>query len=938
MSTAEYRYHLAEFPAPNVSVRHITLTFDITETQTRVIAETTFLSLVNSLSTLTLNAKNLEILKVRINGRTARYRYEGDILEVTLPHHAHRGAHITLWTETICRPTTNILEGLYYDTTPKGLPKTQITQCQQWGFQRIAPCIDDMRAKSTWTTTIIADNRYTNLISNGNIKTPRAPYDKNRDIITYQNDHPMPPYLFFLGVGTWDTFTRILEYPDGKTVRLELLVPQGTAPENAAASLEILADSILWTYLFTGPERYESTDVRLEIYRLCKTRDKIVADNPEDPEAALTPIRRQISRLAADLIFGYQYPYEVYREISMQNSDFGGMENTGNTTIIQSRIVPGPEITDPAYEYLFGVKQHEFYHNLNGSSVTGDTPFSIWLNEAVTVMIEDDYLSFLFGADYIRLQNILQIYTPGTGTFSLDTGAAAMPIQPEGFNDPNDLITSVTYVKAPEFTRMIQTILGKRAFSWALDLYHRKFAGRNASPNDWLETMGSIGKIDFSTMAGRWLTQTGYPTVTATASYNPEEQTAEITVEQTGFGDQDPWIFPLVGTLLTDKGNTVAEIFEKIDGAHQTFSVPCAGAFAAASWNPGHAAYIRINSTASDDELYLLLKYDTDTVSRFLAWQTLVDREMYKLCSDPAAVPDPRLVNWYIETLTNNTKMQSTGVLPLTIFEYTSDPAYSYCYTTLHAAKQRILRSVSETLGKTRLNVLYTTYNLPERQTTTPAELARIFKARAVKNLILTHLAAFDTPDVHEILKTACQTATCATDRTHALTLYLSSSAPDRLDLLKTELTRAKADPVAWENFLAAVAASSSPDTVRYLRYIEQSGNLHIEQAGESRSLYLRFAANRKISLETEEGREFLSDSLTTLARVNEYISTGILNVFSHLDSYEDTVRDACFAILTSLINTAPETEAPSVIRTARRILQKSPKAKEAYDQAHRST
>ncbi|HJK17646.1 MAG TPA: hypothetical protein O0X02_04565, partial [Methanocorpusculum sp.] len=86
MSTAEYRYHLAEFPAPNVSVRHITLTFDITETQTRVIAETTFLSLVNSLTTLTLNAKNLEILKVRINGRTARYRYEGDILEVTLPH------------------------------------------------------------------------------------------------------------------------------------------------------------------------------------------------------------------------------------------------------------------------------------------------------------------------------------------------------------------------------------------------------------------------------------------------------------------------------------------------------------------------------------------------------------------------------------------------------------------------------------------------------------------------------------------------------------------------------------------------------------------------------------------------------------------------------------------------------------------------------------
>ena len=936
MSTAEYRYHPAEFSAPKVSVRHINLTFDISETQTRVVAETTCLTLADTLTTLTLNAKNLEILKIRLNGKPARYIYEDDLIKISLSHPVHRGAHLTLWTETICRPTAHILEGLYYDATPAGLPKTQITQCQQWGFQRIAPCIDDMRAKSTWTTTIIADNRYTNLIASGNVKTPRTPYDKTRDIITYHNDHPMPPYLFFLGVGTWDTFTRTLEYPDGKIIRLELLAPPGTAAGNAAAALDILADSILWTYLFTGPERYDSPDIRLELYRLCKTRDKILAENPANPETALTPIRRQITRLAADLIFGYQYPYDVYREISMQNSDFGGMENTGNTTIIQSRIMPGPEITDSAYEYMIGVKQHEFYHNLNGSSITGDTPFAIWLNEAVTVMIEDDYLSFLFGADYIRLQNILQIYAPGTGTFSLDTGAAAMPIQPEGFNDPNDLITSVTYVKAPEFTRMIQTILGKRAFAWALDLYHRRFEDSNASPRDWLNAMEDIGKTDLSTMASRWLTQTGYPTVTATAAYNPDEQTAVITVEQTGFGEQDPWVFPLAGTLITDKGAVVAEFLEKIDGPRQTFSIPCAGAFAAAIWNPGHTAYIRINSTASDDELYLLLKYDTDTISRFLAYQTLIDREMNKLCRDPDAVPDPRLISWYIATLTDNTRMQNAGSLPLTIFEYATDPAYSYRYTTLHTAKQRIIRAISETLGQSRLHALYAAYNIPDRRTTaTPQELARTFKARAVKNLILTHLAALDTPDVHTILKTAYETATCATDRTTALTLYLSGTAPDRFDLLNTELTRAAADPVAWENFLAAVASSSSPDTVRYLRHIEQSGNFHIEQAGESRSLYLRFAGNRKLSLETDTGREYLASSLTALVRVNEYISTGILNVFSHLDNYDAPVRDACFAILTRLVTTIPETDAPAVIRTARRIIEKSQMTQEHAQQNH---
>ena len=129
-----------------------------------------------------------------------------------------------------------------------------------------------------------------------------------------------------------------------------------------------MADAILWTHIFTGPERFEDEEKRLKLYELCTRRFR--------GEDGLT---EEIESLAESMVCGYQYPYEVYREIAMQNSDFGGMENTGNTTIIASRIMPDAEITDASYEYMLGVKQHEFYHNLNGSSVTGDTPFSICL-------------------------------------------------------------------------------------------------------------------------------------------------------------------------------------------------------------------------------------------------------------------------------------------------------------------------------------------------------------------------------------------------------------------------------------------------------------------------------------------------------------------------------------------------------------------------------
>ena len=904
----EYLFYPAEFPNPPVTVQHISLIVDITETAVTVSSETTFHA-AEPVSSLRLNAKNLEIKSLTQNGRRVEYTYADDIITLQLNRPLSKGAEFRIAAKTVCYPTDNILEGLYYDITPEGQPRTIISQCQQWGFQRIAPCIDDMRAKCTWTTTIIADSRYSNLISNGNVSRERTRFDSTRDTITYQNNEPMPPYLFFLGVGTWDTFSREFCYPNGKTVRLELLALPGADTADAETAVDIMADAILWTHIFTGPERFEDTERRQKLYELCTRRFR--------GEEGLT---EEIESLAADMVCGYQYPYEVYREIAMQNSDFGGMENTGNTTIIASRIMPDAEITDASYEYMLGVKQHEFYHNLNGSSVTGDTPFSIWLNEAVTVMVEDEYLAFHFGQDYIRLNNILQLYAPGTGTFSLDTGAVSMPIEPEGFNDPNDLITAVTYVKAPEFTRMIETMLGKPAFAWALDLYHKRFAGSNASPRDWLHAMEDVGRTDFSFMADRWLKQTGYPVVTAEAVYHPETDSAEITVSQTGFGTQNPWIFPFKGKLMNAEGEEVAVFSKKIDAERMTFSVPCSGPFDFAVWNENHSAYIRMERTEPDEALYLQTRLDTNPVTRFLAFSTLFEREMLRLLSDETAEPSKEFAKEIMRTLQDEELMRSCGSMPLLMFESVSNPQFAHAYGKLYAAKQRIFRGIAVQYAD-ELAELYAKYDV-SLQTAgfEPAVLSAQFKANAVKNLILSILASLDTAEVHTRIRSQYEKSVGATNRLAALSLYLSSSAPDRMTVLEAELARSASHPLAFENFIAA-AANSAKDTVSYLKKIEASPKFHIEQAGEARSLYLRFAQNRKVSLETAEGRTFLKDSIIRLSKVNAYITTGMLSVFSHMREYPDALRAELMTILQEIERRVSAEESPAVYQTVKQIL-----------------
>ncbi len=115
-------------------------------------------------------------------------------------------------TRSVCRPSDYVLEGIYKDVTPPGAPQQYMSQCQQWGFQRIMPIFDDCRAKCTMRTTLEADVAYTHLISNGDIDPAanpdgvpvRKPGQPDRQIITFNNPIPMPPYLFIACAGTWD--------------------------------------------------------------------------------------------------------------------------------------------------------------------------------------------------------------------------------------------------------------------------------------------------------------------------------------------------------------------------------------------------------------------------------------------------------------------------------------------------------------------------------------------------------------------------------------------------------------------------------------------------------------------------------------------------------------------------------------------------------------
>jgi aminopeptidase N len=941
MKNRLYKYYPEDFGELTVDVLHMDLVFDVYEDRTNVKSVLRVRTKDAPIEKLELNCRDLEIRAVSCIQCEVSYRYRKDdaILEIYFREEIPPHTEVAVITDTVCRPTKNILEGLYYDETPAGAPPQQITQCQQWGFQRIVPCIDDMTAKCTYTTTIIADSRYTNLITNGDVVVERHTVKPGRDKIVYDNSvTPMAPYLFFLGVGTYATFKREFEYPDGGTFMLELLVPPESNVAAAEKALDILHDSIMWVYLFTGPEQFdeEKLPVRKEIWDLVRMRELMKLEaKPEFTPEELEKVRNRLAELDSTISPGYRYTGTVYREIGMQNSDFGGMENVGNTTITTNRIMPFPQTTDPAYEYMVRVKVHEYHHNQNGSEVTGRSPFEIWLNEAVTVHVEEQHHAFFFGEDYQRLSRVLELLAPASGTFALDSGAASIPIIPDGFNDPNDLITAVTYVKAPEYARMIESLIGPDTFVRGLDRYFKKFKHSNASTQDWIEAMEEESGQPLKEMSETWLRQKKFPVVEVSAEYDRIARKFTLFLKQKYPAGGKSWEFPFRAALVDENGDDLAEVLERVSGETTEITIENVDMPAFLSLNRGYSFYGKLVYRASPDELLMQVRKDTDTIGRFTAFYTLVDREKLRLLKNPEARPSEDFVELYYRLLNDRQLLEKAGGQFLTIFESVEDEEFAHRYQALYEVRQELLKAVAWKYKNSMISAYHFFENASSPWDPTLEETARTIKSRQAKNICLGILATLDTPDIHDMIKQQFETATCATDRLSAFAAYLNSSAPDKFEILRAFEAESKKSLVAWEAFLSVIGSNSSADAVELVREMERSDAFRIEQANDQRALYGSFARNRKKSLQTKEGRALFEEILRKLAPVNEYSTVNMLNAFANIDQMESKYHIPLVKILANLLAELDPLKFPSVYNRIRKLLLGAPKAVKTYGIEH---
>lgn len=877
-----YRYNRADWHRPPAQLLHndLTLRFfgDRVEGEEVLAFQTR-----EPLDSLTLDAQDLEVHSVRLVGADGEESLSFLVdkperrLIVALPKPLPAETRFSVRIAATCRPTDNILDGLYLDTTPAGAPQQLMSQCQQWGFQRIMPIVDDCTAKCTWRTTLEADARYTHLISNGDVDRSAnpdgvpvpVPGDPSRQRIVYVNDIPMPPYLFLATVGTWEALVDHVVTPGGRTVRLEYLVPPGRL-DGAKIPMEILKDSVLWQARHVG----------------------------------------------------YEYLRECYRTICMEKSNFGGMENVGNTTIVTEAALLDRWTTDRRLQYAFGVIVHEYEHNHCGSDVTMETPFDMWLNEAYTVTVEQAFVRSRFGFDAARLDEIDGLRDPLRGPLASENGPNAFPIVRDGFDSPDDVVDGITYDKAPEVLGMLRALIGPDAYDRATKAYFAKHTGGNVRTQDLLDAFApaacghAVPQAALDRFFHEWLFTTGYPCIRGAWSYDEAARSLAVSLSQTrNRGEGAPFTIPFRLRALASDGTVLLDERVVLDApsASFRFSVPVRPAYL--DWNSGEPFYGTFtDETATPESLALAVRTSPSGVGRVEAWRALLDRAMAELvrgAAEPAGLPV--LLRLLSENLADETLPPTIRARLLTIPEEMLDPAFLPFGAARAAAARRLRAVAARALGAPALTAVYEAASAAAATDSIPHALA----ARTLRSAVARLLARTGDAVACARLADDFRAGECLSDMVSPVGALLEARAPGAEELL-AELGRRCRDRVSAYGAYLALAGSIPDESVfDTVARIEADPAFRVEHPSHARPLYAALARNNDV-LWTPRGLAWLETTIGRMARINENVAILLLGALQDHRRLPDDLPARVDALLDRLVSSIDPAASPALLSRIR--------------------
>ena len=330
-----------------------------------------------------------------------------------------------------------------YSATPKQTlyfngegDKLQIwTQGQGKYTSHWLPSFDDVNEKVIFNMTIYFSNNY-NVLSSGVLKKV-TPNKVTNGIIKkweYQMKKPMSSYLVAIAIGDY----RNKVVASKSHIPLQLFIqPKDTA-------------------------KFEPT------YRYSK---------------------QIFDYLEAEI--GVKYPWQIYKQIPVEDFLYAGMENTSATIFAQDFVVDDIGFNDRNY---VNVNAHELAHQWFGDMVTAKSGKHHWLQEGFATYYALLAEREVFGEDYFYHQ-LYRISLQLRNAAKTDT----IPVL-------NESASSLSfYQKGAWALHLIRETIGPKLFQKAIKNYLKKHQYKNVETDDFLAEVRKVSNFDTETFKKVWL-------------------------------------------------------------------------------------------------------------------------------------------------------------------------------------------------------------------------------------------------------------------------------------------------------------------------------------------------------------------------------------------------------------------------------------------------
>ncbi|MEZ4439163.1 MAG: M1 family aminopeptidase [Polyangiaceae bacterium] len=368
--------------------------------------------------------------------------------------------------------------GMYFlapDDAVPHRPRQIWTQCQDEDARHIFPCHDKPHVKQTMDIAVQVEPGWF-VLSNGDLVSGRAAQKKGD--FRYRMRDALPSYLFTIVAGE---FERIDDTVGDLPV--PYYVPRGRRAD--------------------GERTFKNTPAMIRLF------------------GELT---------------GVDYPWTKYAQIVVSDFIFGGMENTGATTMYEHILLDERAAIDVSSDDLIA---HELAHQWFGDLVTCRDWSHAWLNEGFATYFEHVWRRHHLGEDeYQRGLSVdLRAYLSEVGH------RYKRPVVCQDYEAPIDIFDRHLYEKGSLILHQLRIKLGDEAFFAALKLYLGRHRGGVVETRDLLRAMEETSGQSLEETFEHGLLRAGHPRVTVKISY--ADQLLVVNVKQSLGSDERPFVFDL---------------------------------------------------------------------------------------------------------------------------------------------------------------------------------------------------------------------------------------------------------------------------------------------------------------------------------------------------------------------------------------------------------